>query len=188
MGIMPKVVNLIAVLLPFAALGLAIGLLWGVAFSWVYLLLLVGMYLVTLFGVTIGYHRLFTHKSFKTPRWMTVVLAIMGSMAVEGSILEWVANHRRHHRHSDEEGDPHSPAMSGSGIIGTIKGMWHAHMGWMFQSKASCPDRWAPDLKNDKLIRVMSKLFPLWVTLGLVLPAVLGGLLTMSWTGILLGF
>ncbi|MEL7482935.1 MAG: acyl-CoA desaturase [Planctomycetota bacterium] len=184
----PKVVNLTAVLLPFIALGLAIGLLWGVAFSWVQLVILAGMYLITLFGVTIGYHRYFTHKSFKTPRWMAVVLAIMGSMAVEGSILDWVAHHRRHHRHSDQEGDPHSPAMSGTGIWGTIKGMWHAHLGWMFKSERSCAVRWAPDLQNDRLIRVMSRLFPLWVVVSLLLPALLGGLLTMSWSGALLGF
>ncbi|MEO1717059.1 MAG: acyl-CoA desaturase [Planctomycetota bacterium] len=187
-SITPKIVNLVAVLLPFLALGLAIGLLWGVAFSWVHLAIMGGMYLVTLFGVTIGYHRFFTHKSFKTPRWMAAVLAIMGSMAVEGSILTWVAHHRRHHRHSDAEGDPHSPAMSGTGVWGTIKGMWHAHLGWMFRAERTCPVRWARDLQNDRLVRVMSKLFPLWVVLGLLLPAVLGGLLTMSWTGVLLGF
>jgi stearoyl-CoA desaturase (delta-9 desaturase) len=109
-------------------------------------------------------------------------------MAVEGSILDWVANHRRHHRHSDQDGDPHSPSMSGAGVWGTVKGMWHAHLGWLFAGERSCAIRWAPDLRGEKLIRVMSLLFPLWVVLGLVTPALLGGLLTLSWTGALLGF
>lgn len=178
-----------AVLLPFAGLVAAIWLLWGIAFSWVYLGLMLGMYLVTVLGIGVGYHRYFTHRSFDTPRPVAFILGVMGSMAVEGSLLNWVATHRRHHQHSDDEKDPHSPHAFGSGAWGVFKGFLHAHMGWFF---GPTPDgrisRYAADLRKEKYILAVSNLFPLWVLIGLLIPAALGGILTLTWTGVLLGF
>lgn len=183
-----RLVNLIGVLLPFIGLIAAIWLLWGIAFSWVYLVLLFVMYLISGLGITVGYHRFFTHKSFETPRFMQALLAIAGSMALEGSVLKWAAVHRSHHQHSDDDHDPHSPHTHGAGVWNAIRGMWHAHMGWLFRSHSISLQKYVVDLRRDRLIRTMSALFPLWVLLGLLIPAVLGGLLTWSWTGVLLGF
>jgi stearoyl-CoA desaturase (delta-9 desaturase) len=183
-----KVVNLVAVLLPFIGFVTAIILLWGTAFNWIYFAILGFMYLITSLGVTIGFHRLFTHRSFKTSKPVVAILAALGSMAVEGPVLQWVADHRRHHQHSDEDGDPHSPHLHGAGIWHAICGMWHAHLGWMLSPKLPGSMRYIGDLRKDKLVRTMSKLFPFWVLAGLLIPAVLGGVLTLSWMGVLLGF
>lgn len=188
-GIYPRLINLGGVTIPIAGLVVGLWLLWGTHFNWVYLGLLVGMYLITGFGITIGYHRLFTHRSFKTPRWFASVLAIMGSMAVEGSVLHWVAVHRKHHQHSDEHDDPHSPHAHGGGLRGTLRGMWHAHIGWSLGKKNK--ENLSPyvhDLRKDQSLVWISRLFPAWVLIGFILPAALGGLLTMTWMGVLLGF
>ncbi len=183
-----RIANLAAVTIPFLGLIMAILLLWGVAFNWVYLAILGGMYLLTALGITVGYHRYFTHRSFKAPKPVVVVLAILGSMAVQGPVLQWVAMHRRHHQHSDSDGDPHSPHAHGTGVLALIRGMWHAHVGWLL-----CPDhprglsRYVADLRQDRVIVRLSKMFPLWVVLGLLIPAALGGVLTLSWTGVMLG-
>jgi stearoyl-CoA desaturase (delta-9 desaturase) len=182
-----RLVNLVAVVLPFAGFGLAIALLWGWGFSWVHLGLLLGMYLVTALGITVGYHRLFTHRSFETSAVVRFVLAVLGSMAVQGSLRKWVALHRRHHQHSDEPGDPHSPHLHGRGIPGLLRGLWHAHLGWVFKADPPDLDRYVKDLRQSPLLCVASALFPLWVVLGLLLPALLGGLITLSWGGVLLG-
>ncbi|MHC5023982.1 MAG: acyl-CoA desaturase [Planctomycetota bacterium] len=183
-----RLVNLAAVTIPFAGLVIAVVLLWGVAFNWIYLALLGGMYLATAVGITVGYHRYFTHRSFSTPRPVAAILAALGSMAVEGPVLQWAAVHRRHHQHSDDHDDPHSPHTHGAGFWGTVRGMWHAHMGWLFRAHPRGLTRYVRDLRQDPLIRRMSRLFPVWVVLGLLIPAALGGLLTLSWTGVLLGF
>jgi stearoyl-CoA desaturase (delta-9 desaturase) len=183
-----KLINLAAVLIPFIGFVAAMVLLWGVAFNWIYLGIFAGMYLVTTFGVTIGYHRYFTHRSFKTSKPMVFILAAFGSMAVEGPVLQWVADHRRHHQHSDEDGDPHSPHLHGAGFWSSIQGAWHAHLGWLVNPRVKSSMRYVGDLRKDKLVRNMSKLFPLWVLVGLAIPAVLGGILTLSWMGVLLGF
>lgn len=183
-----RLINLGLVVIPFVGLVAAIVLLWGVALSWTHLAVFGGMYLLTVFGVTVGYHRYFTHRSFKTWKPIAVCLAVLGSMAVQGPVLNWVADHRRHHQHSDDEGDPHSPKTHGSGVWGMLRGMWHAHMGWMFEATPADRDRYVGDLKKDRVIRWIDRLFPLWAVLGLLVPAALGGLLTMSWVGVLLGF
>lgn len=183
-----RLVLFATVTIPFAGLVIAIVLLWGVAFNWIYLALLGGMYLTTVVGVTVGFHRLFTHHSFKTPRPMVAILAALGSMAVEGPVLQWVAVHRRHHEHSDEHEDPHSPHTHGTGLWGITRGMWHAHIGWLFWEQPHVLTKYVRDLRDDLLVRRMSKLFPVWVTLGLLIPAALGGLFTLSWAGVLLGF
>jgi stearoyl-CoA desaturase (delta-9 desaturase) len=183
-----RIVNLIGVVLPFVGLIVAISLLWGVAFNWIYLVLLFVMYLISGLGITIGYHRYFTHKSFQTSRFVQALLAISGSMAFEGSVLQWAAVHRSHHQHSDDEHDPHSPHTHGAGVWNAIRGMWHAHMGWLFRRRTLSLQKYVVDLKKDRLITTMSALFPLWALLGLAIPALLGGLITMSWMGALLGF
>lgn len=195
-----RLINLAAVLIPPAGLITAILLLWGVAFNWIYLALLGSMYVLTALGITVGYHRLFTHRSFKAPRPVAAVLAALGSMAVEGPMLQWVATHRRHHQHSDDHGDPHSPHNHGDGLLGTLRGLWHAHMGWLFDSHtfvtardgfSSVPiplRRYVADLERHRLYRWMSATFPVWAVLGLLIPAAIGGIATLSWTGVLLGF
>jgi len=183
-----KLINLAAVSIPFIGFLVAIVLLWGVAFNWIYLAIFGVMYLFTSIGITIGYHRLFTHRSFKTSKPMVFILAALGSMAVQGPVLQWVADHRRHHQHSDEDGDPHSPHLHGAGLWASIRGMWHSHLGWLINPKVKGSMRYIGDLRKDKLVRRMSKLFPVWVLIGLLIPAVLGGLLTWSWMGVLLGF
>ena len=183
-----RVTTLIGVLGPFIGLLIAMYGLWGWGFSWVDLMLLVVMYLASGLGITIGYHRLFTHRSFTTFRPVAVLLGVLGSMAVEGPLLRWVATHRCHHRHSDEKDDPHSPNHFGGGVFGVIAGWWHAHMGWIFETKSTDLTHFVNDLRSDKLLRGVSRLFPVWVLLGFLIPAVLGGVITQSWTGALLGF
>lgn len=183
-----RLVNLAGVTIPLIGLIVAVALLWGVAFNWIYLALLAGMYLATAIGVTVGYHRFFTHRSFNAPRPVVAVLAALGSMAVEGPVLQWVAVHRRHHQHSDDHDDPHSPHTHGAGVWGMIRGMWHAHVGWLFVARPRGLARYTKDLRKDPLIRNMSRLFPVWVLVGLLIPAALGGLFTMTWMGVLLGF
>src|ERR1043166_5220028 len=182
-----RIANLLTVLLPFGGLAAAIILLWGRGFSWVQLGLLLSMYCVTGMGITMGFHRLFTHRSFETNRLVKLALGICGSMAVQGPLLKWVATHRRHHQHSDRADDPHSPHQHGGGILGLLRGLWHAHLGWLFLPDAPNLNRYVGDLMNDKLIRTASALFPVWVLAGLIIPTVIGGVLTQSWIGALTG-
>jgi stearoyl-CoA desaturase (Delta-9 desaturase) len=186
-GKMQRFVTLLVILLPFAGVVTAIVTLWGGAFTWVDLTLLLGMYLATGFGITIGYHRHFAHRSFDTNRPIRFLLGVLGCMSVEGPILKWVAIHRRHHQHSDGPQDPHSPHQFGGGIRGMLSGLWHAHMGWMFTADHPNLADYVKDLRADRLVRVTSNLFPLWVLLGLLIPTVAGGLWTMSWTGAFFG-
>jgi len=184
-----RITNLLGVTVPLAALGVAIALLWGWAFQWQYLVIMAGMYLISGFGITIGYHRLFTHKSFRTSRPVSAALAIMGAMAAEGSLMQWVSAHRLHHQHSDQHGDPHSPHLHGNSFFAALNGMWHAHIGWALKKRIDeNTGRNTRDLRKDPVLRFVDRFFPLWVGLGLLIPAVLGGLMTMSWIGVLLGF
>lgn len=183
-----RVVTAIAVGLPFVGFLAAIVLFWGSGVRPIDLALLVAMYLATGFGITVGFHRLFTHRSFAAPRPVAYLLAILGSMAVQGPLFQWVATHRRHHQHSDEEGDPHSPHLHGDSVLGAIKGMLHAHMGWMVERRQHAVGRYVGDLRKDEGLHTISRLFPLWVAIGLLLPALVGGLASMSWEGALLGF
>lgn len=175
------------VVLPIIGLGFAVWSTWGWGFSWLYLSLLIVMYLLTGLGITIGYHRLFTHKSFETNRVVTFLLGVFGSMAIEGPLIRWVAAHRKHHQHSDSEKDPHSPNTHGGGVWAVLVGFWHAHIGWMFDQCPSDLDRYVPDLKRDRMLRVISSLFPLWVLLGLIIPTIIGGVVSGTWFGALLG-
>jgi len=183
-----RVANLIGILVPFVALIGAIVHAWGWGVGWTEIALLFGMYVLTGLGVTVGYHRYFTHRSFECGPGVKAALGIMGSMAVEGSIIRWVAFHRAHHQHSDGELDPHSPHGHGHGVWAVIKGAFHAHVGWMMSASDEGLDKYVVDLKKDGLITKLSDLFPVWMVLSLVIPAVIGGLISMSWGGALLGF
>ena len=182
-----RVASLLAVIVPFLGLVAAVVFLWGWGFSWVDLGLLLGMYILTAVGITVGYHRLFTHRAFETTPVVQFLLGALGSMAVEGPLLKWVAMHRRHHQHSDKPDDPHSPHHQGKGLLGLLRGAWHAHLGWVFDPNPPNLDRYVKDLRLSGLLRMVSRLFPVWVAVGLLLPAVLGGLLTGTWTGALFG-
>jgi stearoyl-CoA desaturase (delta-9 desaturase) len=181
------VANVLAVILPFLGLGAAAVFFWGWGFHWVDLGLLLGMYVLTAIGITVGFHRLFTHRSFETYAPVQFVLGVLGSMTVQGPLLKWVALHRRHHEHSDEVLDPHSPHRYGSGVIGLLRGLWHAHLGWVFRPDPPDLDRYVKDLRHSGMLRMVSALFPLWVALGLVLPAALGGVISLSWMGVWTG-
>lgn len=179
--------SLVAVVAPLLGLTSAVLFLWGRGFSWVDLGLLLGMYVLTALGITVGYHRLFTHRSFETNCVVQLLLGVLGSMAVEGPLLKWVAMHRRHHQHSDQPGDPHSPHHQGRGVLGLLRGIWHAHLGWVFDPDPPDLNRYVKDLRQSSMLRIVSALFPLWVALGLLIPSVLGGVLTGTWTGALFG-
>jgi stearoyl-CoA desaturase (Delta-9 desaturase) len=176
------------VILPFVALLVAAPAAWGWGLSWLDVTLAAALYVVGCLGVTVGYHRYFTHGSYKANRALRVALAIAGSLAVQGPVITWVADHRRHHAFSDKEGDPHSPWLFGTSPVALAKGFWHAHMGWLFERDKTNTDRFAPDLVADNDIRIVNKLFPLWTIASLMLPAVLGGFITWSWTGAVTAF
>jgi stearoyl-CoA desaturase (delta-9 desaturase) len=178
----------IFVLVPFLALLLAVPFAWGWGLGWVDVALFVGTYFISCLGVTVGFHRHFTHSSFKAKRWLRVALAILGSTAVQGPLLHWVADHRRHHAYSDKEGDPHSPWLFGTSPAALAKGFWHAHVGWLFQRDLTNPRRFVPDLLRDRALVRVSNLFWLWTGLWLAVPAVVGGLVTWSWWGALTAF
>lgn len=182
-----RLTNLSAVILPFLGFVAAVLFLWGRGFSWVDLGLLLGMYVLTIVGITVGFHRLFTHRAFDTNRVVQFLLAALGSMAVQGPLLKWVALHRRHHQHADQEEDPHSPHRYGRGVLSILCGFWHAHLGWFFEPDPPNLSHYVKDLRQRGSLRIASALFPVWVILGLIIPAALGGLLTTSWTGALCG-
>ncbi len=181
-----RVASLIAILVPFAGLIWAMVLVWGRGFDWLNLGLLVGMYMATGLGITVGYHRLFAHRAFATSRIVQATLAVLGSMAVEGPLLRWVAFHRSHHQHSDRNRDPHSPHTHGAGLRNMMRGFCRAHAGWFFH-RYPRREEYVADLRAYRLLRILSLLFPLWVTLGLLIPSVLAGFVTRSWSGALLG-
>ncbi|MDQ2586838.1 acyl-CoA desaturase [Saccharothrix yanglingensis] len=174
--------------IPFIALVAVVPLTWGWGLSWVDLALAAVFYTVSTLGVTVGYHRYFTHGAFKAKRGLRVALAIAGGLAAQGPVIGWVADHRRHHAFSDREGDPHSPWLFGTSPAALARGFWHAHMGWLFGRDTTNVDRFAPDLEADDDIRAVDRLFPLWVALSVAAPALLGGLITMSWWGALTAF
>ncbi|HZN76189.1 MAG TPA: acyl-CoA desaturase [Micromonosporaceae bacterium] len=176
----------VMVVVPFLALLAAVPVAWGWGLSWLDVAVGLAFYLVAGFGVTVGFHRHFTHGAFKTVRWLRVTLAVAGSLALEGSVVQWVADHRRHHAYADREGDPHSPWRYGTTIAGLAKGLFYAHCGWLFARQPSNRARFAPDLLADRDIMRVDRLYlPL---LSLFAPPVLGGLLTWSWHGALTAF
>src|SRR5919197_3998697 len=177
--------NLAGVVLPMVGLVAAIVLLWGDWVDWSALAALAAMYAITGFGVTLGFHRLLTHRSFQTHKWVEYLLAVFGSMSVQGPVMSWVADPRKHHAHTDHEGDPHSPHVGhGDGVTGVLRGLWHAHTGWLLSEHGRADwKRYAPDLYEDRGMRLINRRFVSLVLLGLAIPALAGYLLT----GTLLG-
>jgi stearoyl-CoA desaturase (Delta-9 desaturase) len=175
--------------LPLLALGLGIWWGWGRGgITGTDLGLLLGFYIATGLGITVGYHRMLTHQSFKTPTPIRVTFAVLGSMAVQGAAIDWVATHRRHHAYTDVPGDPHSPHVdAGDGLGGLLRGLWYAHIGWLFAPDVTVREVWAPDLLKEDAIARVHKLFPVIVIGTFALPMVLGGLITMSWAGAFTG-
>ncbi len=173
---------------PLLALAAAVPVAWGWGMGWVDNGMAPFFYTLTCLGVTIGFHRYVTHGAFKARRGLRMALAVVGSMAMQGPVISWVADHRRHHAYADKEGDPHSPWLFGTSAAALAKGFWHAHMGWMFQRERTNAHRFAPDLLADNDIQRIDRLFPLLTVITLLAPAVLGGVITMSWWGALTAF
>ncbi len=176
------------VVIPFLALLAAVPVAWGGWLHWSDVAIGAVLYVVAGLGITVGFHRYLTHGSFKAKRWLRVTLAVAGSMAVQGAVIQWVADHRRHHAYSDLEGDPHSPWRFGTSFWALTKGLFHAHMGWLFHRELSNRARFAPDLLADKDISRVDKLFPLLTIISMLAPALAGGLITWSWQGALSAF
>jgi stearoyl-CoA desaturase (delta-9 desaturase) len=166
----------VIILVPLAAVVAAVPLLWGRWIHWRDVVLMVVLYAITGHGVTVGFHRYLTHRAFKAKRALRVALAVAGSMAVQGPVIRWVADHRRHHAFSDAEGDPHSPWIYGRGFWPLAKGMFHAHLGWLFDAEQTDQKRFAPDLLRDRSLVIVHKLFAALTATSLLLPALLGGL------------
>lgn len=173
----PTVLALLGVI-PMVAFGLA---------SWVDLGLFLAFWAITAAGITVGYHRYFTHGSFKANRGLKIVLGVMGSMALEGSINQWVADHRKHHKFSDEVGDPHSPWRFGTSRKAVLKGLWFAHMGWLFTEEQATVQQFAPDIQKDEDLQRITRAFPIIVVVSILLPGIIGGLITWSWLGFATG-
>ena len=182
--------NIGAVLLPFVAFCVAVALLWGTGVGLADLAVMAGFYLATALGITIGYHRLFTHNAFSARKPLRYALAVLGSMAVQGPLSDWVADHRKHHAHTDVDGDPHSPHVGdGSGL----RGLWHAHIGWLYRTQGQAATRrYAPDIVEDRGLRAISRAFGALVLLSLLIPfaagllihgTLTGALLTLLWAG-----
>lgn len=190
MSLIDKVANMFAVVVPFIATLAAIVLLWNQIVTATDLLIMLFMYLLTGLGITVGFHRLLTHRSFQTFKPVEYFFAIIGSMAVQGPVTTWVADHRKHHAHTDEEGDPHSPHVGPDGEPkGVFTGLWHAHLGWTFSKHGEADQqKYARDLYEDPGMQFISKYFVAWVLLGLAIPTLLGYLFTGTAAGALGGF
>jgi stearoyl-CoA desaturase (delta-9 desaturase) len=176
------------VIVPFLAFLAAIPVAWGWGLGWTDVVLFLVFYVVSGLGITVGYHRYSTHGSFKANRALKIALGIAGSLAIQGPLIRWVADHRRHHAFSDRDGDPHSPWRYGESVPALIKGLWYAHIGWLFDIEHTNREKYAPDLLADRDVVLISNLFPLWGAVSVFAPAILGGLITWSWGGALSAF
>src|SRR4051812_8032973 len=170
-------VNLIAVFGPFVALAVIAPLAWHTdLLNWSDIAVFALMYVISGLGITVGYHRLLTHRAFQTPKWLEYAFATVGGLAVQGRVIDWVADHRKHHAHTDDEGDPHSPhAGQGAGIRGALRGLYHAHVGWLFSEQGRArPDKYARDFFEDPGMRRIHRNFQ-WIVLAtFVIPFALG--------------
>ncbi|QJY50137.1 acyl-CoA desaturase [Pseudonocardia broussonetiae] len=187
-GVASTVAVYVFVIVPLLALLAAVPVAWGWGLTWVDVAIALPFYVASGLGITVGFHRYFTHGSFKATRALRVALAVAGSLALQGPVIDWVADHRRHHAFSDKEGDPHSPWLFGTGPVALARGFYHAHMGWLFGRDQTNEERFTPDLLADRDIVRVDRLFVLWATLSLVVPGLIGGLVTMSWWGALTAF
>jgi stearoyl-CoA desaturase (delta-9 desaturase) len=185
-GLAHQVTNVAAIVIPFAAFLLAAVMLWGRLVEWIDLAVLAVAYVATCLGITVGFHRLLTHRSFQTYPAVRYALAVLGTLAVEGSVIKWVADHRKHHDFADEDGDPHSPHGAGPGVRGALGGLWHAHVGWLFSSVGQADRRrYAADLLKDRgMLRIDTAEKPLIVA-SLAIPFALGYLVKGTFTGAL---
>jgi len=180
-----KVANLGAVVVPFLATLVAIAFLWNDFVGPADLAIAATMYLLTAIGITVGFHRLLTHRSFQTSKPLEYAFAVLGSMAVQGPVISWVADHRKHHAHTDAEGDPHSPHVGhGEGMRGVLAGLWHAHSGWLMSSQGRADwRRYAPDLYEDPGMRTIGRNFVPLVFASLAIPALAGYAVTGTVAG-----
>jgi stearoyl-CoA desaturase (delta-9 desaturase) len=177
------------VTVPLAGVAALFPLMWGWGLNWLDLLLGFSLYCITTIGIGCGNHRLFTHGSFTASKSMQRSLAVAGSLAIEGPLLVWVADHRRHHKYSDREGDPHSPWRYGPGFWDLTRGLLYAHTGWMiFNPNKTSPQKFAPDILADRTLMRISKAFPVWVVVSLSISPLVGGLASMSWHGAITAF
>jgi len=188
LGLTMRIIIGAFVVIPLIAVAFALPIAWGGWLSWLDITLAIGLWLLTAGGITVGYHRYFTHGSFKANRTVKIILAVFGSLAIEGSLDQWVADHRKHHKFSDEVGDPHSPWRFGTSKKAIGKGLLYAHVGWLFDDDNTGIDKYAPDIAADKDLNWISKHFSVFVIASLLLPAVLGGLITWSWMGAVTAF
>jgi len=186
---MHKLINLVGIGLPVAGLAAAVALLWNHGVGPTALAILAVGYVLTGVGITVGYHRLFTHRAFETFPAVRYALALLGQMGVEGDVVTWVADHRKHHQFSDRPGDPHSPhADFGDGPLEALRGLWHAHTGWIFSGVGRADrERYAKDLVRDRGLRLIARLFVPTVLVSLALPALAGWLLIGGWYGFVSG-
>ncbi|HEY1621804.1 MAG TPA: acyl-CoA desaturase [Streptosporangiaceae bacterium] len=187
-GATERVLVALFVAVPMLALIAAIPLAWGWGLGWHDIVIAVAFYLVSGLGISMGFHRYFTHGSFKANRPMRLALAVAGSMAIEGPLLTWVADHRRHHKYSDRDGDPHSPWRFGTDWKALTKGLAFAHMGWMFEGNHTSKEKFCPDLLADSAIQRISDKFDVITAASLLAPALIGGLWSMSWQGAVTAF
>jgi stearoyl-CoA desaturase (Delta-9 desaturase) len=176
--------TLAALVFPFLAFFVAVWLLWNKAVSWGDLALFVAFYAISVGGVTVGYHRLLTHRAFLTPKPVEYAFAIAGSVAVEGPVIQWVADHRKHHAHADVDGDPHSPHTGEGSKLG---GLWHAHVGWMFRDTHAVEERYARELTEDRFMRFLDRYFIVIAGLGFAIPFAAGWWMHGSFEGALRG-
>jgi stearoyl-CoA desaturase (delta-9 desaturase) len=184
-GAAEKVLIAVFTTVPFLALFAAVPLAWGRFLGWSDIVLTAVFYFVSAAGITVGYHRYFTHGSFKANRGLKIALALAGGLAMEGPVITWVADHRRHHKHSDKEFDPHSPWRFGDDWKALAKGLAWAHYGWLFNANRTSKQRFAKDLLDDRDLTRIHRWFPGLVAVSFLLPALLGGLATWSWQGAL---
>ncbi len=186
-----KIMMLMAVVFPFIGVMIAAVMLSQVGLaSWEYIAMMLIGWCVTSLGITIGFHRLCTHKSFETYKWVRALWMAIGTMSIEGAPLTWCAVHRRHHSHSDRHGDPHSPNLHGHSFWGMLKGLWHGQVGWLFTGYWSKPnyEKWIPDLIKDRLLVRLNDHYGLLVLLSLAIPTALGYFIEGSIFGAFLGF
>jgi stearoyl-CoA desaturase (delta-9 desaturase) len=183
-GRFDQLANVVVMVVPPLALAFGAWQAWGGALRWTDLAAMAVAYTLTGIGVTVGFHRLFTHRSFRTGPVLRFTLGALGSSAIEGPLIEWVSNHRQHHRYSDDHGDPHSPHGHGTGFSGALRGLLHAHAGWILGGDAACyPEHYAKDLLADPVARFLDRTFALWALAGLALPFAFGAALTGSLAG-----
>ena len=176
------------ILIPLLGSIIALGWAFQLGIGFVEIGLLAILYALTIVGISVGFHRHFAHCTFQASPAVRAILAILGSMACQGPLVYWVANHRRHHQYSDLPGDPHSPYCNGEQNLAQFRGLWHAHLGWTFNHEVTNTVLFAKDLLQDPVIARINRLYYVWVLLSLILPAVLGGIITKTWTGFLSGF